>query len=207
VPPRVELLFPTPLIVDQLEDAAAINRDLERVILNHQAESEGIRRSNLGGWHSDLKLLDWARVEVTPVVRRVVELADSATIDTQAEPGQRRGWLLEAWANVSPPGVVNVAHTHGASYWSAVYYVRVPKGEGGELVLNDPRLPALDMHAPALRFRAAESELQYSLSPAEGMIVILPSWLSHSVNPNVGEGVRISVAINLMAAPRLQRAH
>jgi len=134
-------------------------------------------------------------------VRRIVELADSATIDTQAEPGQRRGWLLEAWANVSPPGVINVAHTHGASYWSVVYYVRVPKGNGGELMLHDLRMPALDMHAPALRFRNVESEQQYSLAPAEGMILMFPSWLSHSVNQWTGNGLRISVAINLTAGP------
>jgi len=199
---RVELLFPTPLIVDQLENAVAVNDHLESVILDRRAESAGMQRSNRGGWHSDLKLLDWARAEITPVVRRIAELADSATIDTQAEPGQRRGWLLEAWANVSPPGVINVAHTHGASYWSAVYYVRVPKGNGGELMLHDLRMPALDMHAPALRFRNVESEQQYSLAPVEGMILMFPSWLSHSVNQWTGNGLRISVAINLTAGPR-----
>jgi len=35
----------------------------------------------------------------------------------------------------------NRAHVHGGSFWSVVYYVRVGDGEGGELVLHDPRLP------------------------------------------------------------------
>ncbi|HVL79227.1 MAG TPA: 2OG-Fe(II) oxygenase family protein [Sphingomicrobium sp.] len=196
---RVELLFPTPLIADQLDDASAINAELEKLILEKRANNAGIQRSNVKGWHSDLKLLDWARQPIAPVVQRIVELADRATLDTQAASGQRRGWLLEAWANVSQSGAANAAHTHGGCYWSAVYYVRVDDGEGGELVLHDPRLPALDMHAPALRMRVAEPEQQYSVAPAAGLIVLFPSWLSHSVTPWIGKGLRISVAMNLTA--------
>lgn len=199
MPARLDLLFATPLIVDELEEAAALNEALERLILERQAADGGVQRSNLGGWHSDMNLLEWAREPVTPVVRRVIELADAATLDTQAASGHRRGWLLEAWANVNSPGAANLAHSHGGCYWSAVYYVRVDEGEGGELVLNDPRMPAIDMHAPALRFRGAEPEQQALIQPRPGMIVIFPSWLTHSVNPWAGEGRRISIAINLSA--------
>lgn len=196
---QAHLVFSTPIIVDEYPDAAAVNPELERLILERREKDPGITRSNSGGWHSDLELLRWAGDKVTGVVRHIVALADAATQDTQARAGQRRGWTLEAWANVNPPGASNAPHTHGACYWSAVYYVRVDPGEGGELVLYDPRMPSLDMHAPALRFRNSGGEQVISLKPVAGTIIIFPSWLSHSVRSWAGEGVRISIALNLSA--------
>ena len=35
------------------------------------------------------------------------------------------------------------------------------------------------------------------VGPRPGMMLIFPSWLSHAVRPYHGDGVRISVAINL----------
>jgi uncharacterized protein (TIGR02466 family) len=153
----------------------------------------------MGGWHSDLHLLRWATEPVRPVIARMVALADGATQDLQARAGERRGWMLEAWANVNPPGASNVVHSHGGTYWSGVYYVRVDAGEGGELELHDPRAPVIDMHAPALRFRDAGGEQVVRVKPEAGMIVLFPAWLRHSVSPWRGEGYRISIAVNLSA--------
>jgi len=199
---ETHLLFSTPVIVGSYGGAAQANADLEPLILERRQQAPGIERSNRGGWHSDLNLLRWAEQPVAGIVRKIVELADAATHDTQARAGQRRGWMLEAWANVNPPGASNAPHTHGGCYWSAVYYVRVDAGTGGELVLHDPRMPALDMHAPALRFRNAGGEQIVSIKPEPGMIIIFPSWLSHSVKSWTGEGLRISIAVNLSARPR-----
>src|SRR6185312_14533673 len=88
-----------------------------------------------------------------------------------------------------------------ACFWSAVYYVRIDEGEGGELVLDDPRMPMMEMHAPFLRFRNAGGDKAIRLRPSAGQIVIFPSWLVHSVTPWQGEGLRISIAVNLSAPP------
>jgi uncharacterized protein (TIGR02466 family) len=202
--PERHLLFSTPVLVDRLPETAEINPRLERAILDRREQGPGIKRTNRGGWHSDLDLLRWAGEFVRPAIARMVALADAATVDTQARSGERRGWLLEAWANVNPPGASNVPHSHGGTYWSAVYYVRVDPGTGGELVLHDPRMPALDMHAPALRFRDAGGEQVVRLKPEAGMIVLFPAWLLHSVAPWEGEGLRISIAVNMSAQPRPQ---
>ncbi|OQW41992.1 MAG: hypothetical protein A4S12_07235 [Proteobacteria bacterium SG_bin5] len=201
---RRELLFATPVIIDRLAEAPAINAALEPLILARRAADPGITRSNQGGWHSDLELLHWARDPVTPVIRRIVELADAATEDLQARPGHRRGWSLEAWANVNPTGAANAPHHHGGCYWSAVYYVRVDPGAGGELVLHDPRLPALDAHAPMLRFRDAGGEQLVDTRPEPGMLILFPAWLTHSVRAHDGAGLRISIAVNLSANRSVQ---
>jgi uncharacterized protein (TIGR02466 family) len=204
---HVEHVFSTPVIVDHLPDAESLNAELETLILERRAVDPGIQRSNAGGWHSALDLLHWGGEPARRVAVRTVELADAMTLDTEAAEGERRGWLLEAWANVNESGAGNAPHYHGASYWSAVYYVRAGEGEGegGELVLHDPRFPYLDMHAPDLRFRDSGGEQLIHTSPRSGMLILFPSWLTHSVAPWRGEGQRISIAINLSAAPRAAR--
>lgn len=194
--------FATPVISDRIENADAINAALEPLILARRQADQGMVRSNTGGgWHSDMNLLRWAGDAVRPVVARMVELADAHVIDRQAKPGQRRGWMLEAWANVNPKGAANAPHSHGACFWSAVYYVRVDEGQGGEIVLTDPRMPAIEMHAPYLFFRDAGGERLIRIRPSAGQILLFPSWLVHSVTPWRGEGLRISIAINLSAPP------
>jgi uncharacterized protein (TIGR02466 family) len=199
---RLDLAFSTPIIVDQVENSEAINAALEPLILERRRVDKGMVRSNTGGgWHSDTKLLRWASDAVRPVVARMVELADAHVFDAQARPGQRRGWMLEGWANVNETGAANAPHSHGACFWSAVYYVRIDEGEGGEIVLTDPRMPGIEMHAPFLFFRNAGGERLIRIRPQAGQILIFPSWLVHSVTPWRGEGLRISIAINLSAPP------
>jgi len=86
------------------------------------------------------------------------------------------------------------------TFWSAVYYVRAGEGEGGQLVLHDPRMPALRMHAPALRFIDMGPDVRTEIEPRSGLLVLFPAWLMHSVEPWHGEGSRISVAMNIRAA-------
>ena len=95
-------------------------------------------------------------------------------------------------------------HVHGGSFWSAVYYVRAGEGEGGQLVLHDPRMPALRMHAPGLRFKDMGPDVRAEVQPKSGMLVLFPAWLLHSVEPWQGDGHRISIAMNIRAIPARQ---
>jgi hypothetical protein len=78
-------------------------------------------------------------------------------------------------------------------------YVRVSKGEGGQLVLHDPRMPELRMHAPGVHFAKMGPEVKAEIKPKAGLLILFPAWLSHSVEPWEGSGDRISVAMNIRA--------
>ena len=201
MPRHVHNCFATPIITDTVSDGAKLNERLSRLILERRNSIGGLRRSNRSGWHSDTELLRWAADDVRPIIAQIVQMADENSQDLQARPGQRRGWLLEAWANVSGTGAANASHSHGGSYWSAVYYVQIGDGEGGDIVFEDPRSPMIEMHAPFLRFRDAGGEGLYSITPAESQILLFPSWLKHSVTPWLGNTPRISIAVNLTAPP------
>ena len=195
-------IFSTPLLVGKLADPA-VRSGLEEAILARRAEDGGIKRSNIGGgWHSDLQLMNWAGDPARKLLEHVLALVNRNTtsISAQGREPQQMQWMVESWANVNEKGGANARHVHGGCYWSAVYYVRMDEGTGGELVLFDPRMPTLAMHAPHLRFRNTGGEREVRIKPEPGLLVVFPSWLAHSVEPWHGEGLRISIAINLTAA-------
>lgn len=197
----LEAVFATPIVIADVVDSAALNAALEEAILARRATDPGIARTNIGGWHSRPDFTAWGGDAGASVIRHAVELADRHTRDTNPPPSGRRGWTLDAWANVIEGSGAHEPHIHPGAYWSAVYYVRVDPGEGGQLIFHDPRGATPQMHAPDLRMAGVAGERQVDWTPVAGKLVLFPSWLSHAVAPYRGAGRRISVAINL-AAPK-----
>ena len=202
-------VFETPLIIDQLADASRLNSELKQAIERRRAEDEGVQISNVGGWHSDTRMLQWGGEPARRLCDHVIAVADRFTVDIKAGAAPQHRWAPEMWANVSPPGASNRIHCHPGSFWSAVYYVddgydgSPDKSLGGELVLIDPRWPMVRMTAPNLRFRRPGQSPDHDearFRPASGRLVMFPSWLNHEVLPYKGKGTRISIAINLTAA-------
>ena len=194
---RVRALFVTPLVVDSLDGAEELNAGLAARILARRDEHPGLALSNRGGWQSTHDFAAWSGEEGHAVVKRAIELAST---HARRSDGAAPRWSVEAWANVSGVGAFNFPHVHGGTFWAAVYYVRAGEGEGGQLVLHDPRMPGLRMHAPGMRFANLGPELKAEIKPEDGLMVLFPGWLSHSVEPWQGSGERISVAMNIRAA-------
>ena len=193
---RVQLLFATPVLVQKLDGAAELNAALAEQILAKREEHSGLKLSNRGGWQSTHDFVRWSGDAGRTVITRACELAAAHVVRF----GAHLQWSVDAWANVSGPGAFNMPHVHGGTYWAAVYYVRVGEGEGGQLVLHDPRMPGLRMHAPGVHFKNLGPEIKAEIKPEEGLLVLFPGWLSHSVEPWQGSGERISVAMNIRVA-------
>jgi uncharacterized protein (TIGR02466 family) len=196
--PRGQLapLFATPAIFDQLDDAAELNQQLQAAILAQRERDSGLRLSNRSGWQSRHDFPAWSGEAGARLLNHAVELASAHTVTT-APAGLR--WIVDSWANVTGSGGFNMAHVHGGTFWSCVYYVSVGEGQGGELVLHDPRMPGLRMHAPHYRFKDMGAEVTAEIKPKPGMMVLFPGWLLHHVEPWQGTGMRISVAMNIRA--------
>jgi uncharacterized protein (TIGR02466 family) len=194
---KVLRLFSTPVLIAEVDGAEELNAQLGATILERMKSDSGVVRSNRGGWHSKLDLFSWIGEAGQRLLKETLALANA---HTNAVPGTGPlHWVVNAWANVNHSGDANAAHVHGGAYWSAVYYVRVGEGSAGKLVLHDPRMPALRMHAPMLRLKDAGPELIAELTPSAGQLIMFPSWLSHSVQPWGGNEPRISIAMNLVA--------
>jgi uncharacterized protein (TIGR02466 family) len=197
-PFHVEQAFWTPIIVAQDPIGGDDRAALERAILDRRSGHEGAPRSNVGGWQSDKRLVEWGGEAMERLAAEIRAIADANTGDVRTG-GAPPEWRLESWATVAEADSYILPHAHGGCYWSAVYYLRADEGEGGELLLHDPRLPALEMHAPNLRFRESGGERAIKTRPKPGMLILFPGWLIHSVSPWKGGGLRISIVVNLAA--------
>lgn len=194
----VQRLFSTPLLVERIEDAA-FNQALETTILERRTSHPGIKRSNVGGWHSDLGIFDWGGEAARRLREETLALVSANTKYAAGLEHTGFHWRIDGWANVNERGSTNSRHVHGGAYWSAVYYVRIDKGTGGSLILHDTRMPTLAMHAPFLRFKDSGPERDARIIPKPGLLIAFPSWLPHEVEPWDGDGVRISIAMNIAA--------
>ena len=196
--------FATPVIVAELPEAEAVNRELRRTILARMEADGGVQHSNLGGWQSSWDLEEWGGEAAKRVLDFARALATRMTSDRAGRP-VRVAWKLNAWANVNRRGHGNEFHTHPGSFWSGTYYVddggiaADPERLDGAFEMQDPRGVAPAMYAPNLAFNVpggqsvGASEL---IHPKAGQVVLFPSWLSHAVRPYHGDRERISIAFN-----------
>jgi uncharacterized protein (TIGR02466 family) len=194
-------LFATPVLAADLEGAGELNRELAERLLAEERGAGGIRRSNVGGWHSDGNLA----VRPEACFRAVFDAVVAGARALSARLGEAAGapalpsWRydLDAWAMIMRSGDYAVLHDHGDAHWSAVYWVDPGDSDpreplSGRLVLVDPRrrgrpTPGLELFSAAVPIR-----------PAAGALVVFPGWLQHYVHSYRGERPRISISCNVV---------
>lgn len=212
--PRLVPLFPTQVLTESWPGMAEWNRSLLDGILEHKAQHPGVSLSNVHGWQSTTDMLDWGGEAARRLVDHVLTRCDEHTVDVREEGRRRFVWLPEMWANVNEHGASNQTHCHPGSQWSAVYYVQDGYGGsedralGGELALLDPRFPMVRMRDPDLRYVRPSGSVDHHeawIRPKTGQLVMFPAWLMHSVRPYHGDGVRISIAINISSRPNWEQ--
>lgn len=200
-------LFSTPFIIDRLTDANTIAALRASILAEKKRDETGVQISNIGGWHSNTKMLEWGGEAARSLGLKAMDLANDNMHNLGGQQGREYGWVPEMWANVSGHGHANQYHTHPGCFWSAVAYIddgyegdADPK-LGGELQLLDPRMPMVRMTALDLRLSEPNGKPQNNepmVRPQTGLMVMFPSWLQHSVRGFYGNGTRISIAINLV---------
>ena len=192
-------LFSTPILNTLWEDAEGLNHELEQHIRSLAEGSEGLNRSNVGGWHSPLDFLESDRGCVATLQNRLGDTVRSVMQQVATEPGEQH-FRLEAWANVLPTGGYHSLHCHPNAAWSGVYYVTgnpMPaEGEhpfSGKLELIDPRPGASLSYSEGTRLYG-----RFLVNPQAGQLVLFPGWLQHQVHPYLGPGERITIAFNAL---------
>jgi len=104
--------------------------------------------------------------------------------------------ITGCWANMSPPGVFHIAHTHPNNFLSGVYYAQVQEG-ADSISFHEPR-PQQDIISPTATRLNKYNSLVHQLKVKPGRLVIFPSWFVHSVGRNESDRLRVSVSFNMM---------
>ena len=83
-----------------------------------------------------------------------------------------------------------------SQFLSGVHYVRAPQA-GGKIVFHDPR-PQPFLISPQTRERNQYNSRNADLPVCDGLLLLFPAWLDHSVTGNAGESERVSISFNIM---------
>jgi len=201
---EVAPLFATPVAVVDVPDAAALNAELRRAILEQEKVSPGTQHSNLGGWQSSWDMERWGGAPAARLLDVARGVVNGLTCDRQGR-AVTIAWKANIWANVNRAGHGNEFHFHPGSFWSGVYYVEdggigADPSLGGELEFMDPRGATPAMYAPHLAWTVPGGRSMgacETIPPRAGRMVLFPAWMLHAVRPYRGAAERISIAFNL----------
>lgn len=196
VPTKYEKLFSTPVFRFHLPEHADLNQALLDEGAKMRTDSDGVAKSNRGGWHSKGNLFDSKTLCIKVVRAMAQEAVAHATlkIGAKADP-ETLDLKLFAWMNANPAGGYNAPHTHPGAHWSGVYYVSQPEveeGNSGMIEFLDPR-----SDLPNWRLlKAPPFSLKKKIRPGPGDMILFPSYLLHWVYPNETAQERVSIAFN-----------
>ncbi len=194
-------IFAVPLFSRIWPDAAAVNGELKRLILERAPPRSDRAWSNVGGWHSPADLHSWGGPAVQQLVGWISAATKEVTMATGA-PGRFEGdFTLWAWANLLRSGGYNMVHDHARAGWSGVYYVEPGEDDpdnplAGQIEFLDPRNGASSHHLPGKPF-----DTPVRIKPEAGRMMVFPGWLKHYVHPYAGRSERISISFNLIYQP------
>ena len=171
------------------------NEELIRYSYELKSQSQGVLKSNAGGWQSEslsipnsevAKLVDIIRDHITEVAN-CLKLTNDKTIVS----------LENIWININPKVSFNRPHVHPKSVFSGTYYVKCPEQVGGAIVFLHPATNFQYHINPDLVTDWNDfTSGNYRFSPAAGDLIIFPSYLNHYVEPNSADEDRISIAFN-----------
>ena len=194
----MHLFFSTPIWSSKIDSYKEVNEEMYNYILNLREQNpEGIRKSNFNGWHSK----DFNLNEETPknFIKAVSSKINTAFNDMDWDIEKQIVKIKSIWAIINEKGASNERHHHGNSALSAAYYVRAPK-DCGDIVFYDPR-PAPVFSHPITQKPNILNATVNSIRPDEGLLVLFPSYLDHSVKPNLSSNQRIVISFNIDLKP------
>ena len=187
---KQEMMWPTPYWHTMIwefmrsETRVTFNEDFTSWILGVKEKEKSVKKSNRGGWQSDLYKPDG---EFKPLVNEIVEFCKHLPLDIKEIR------IPQLWVNVNKKGDWNVIHQHGTFHLSGTYYVKVPKNSG-RIVFRDPRPSAISNMFMVDRFDKGECK---NINTMEGLLAVWPSYLDHFVEPSQTDEERISISFDI----------
>ncbi len=190
----LSLIFSTPLWTTIVPNNKSINEKMHIYIKTlHSKDSQGLIKSNLKGWHSpNFNLLD---PEPQFFINGISSMLNQSITDMGWDLKKNELKITEMWSIINPTNSANSRHIHSNNFISAAYYIKAPPNSG-DIVFYDPR-SANVIRTPIIGSQNKLNSTTFSVSPKEGLLVLFPSFLHHSVNINQSKEERIVVSFNI----------
>ena len=190
----MHLFFSSPIWVSKIDNYEKINNDMLNYILDlKKNDPSGLTKSNFKGWHS--KDFDLKNKEPKSFIEGIKKNINVALNDMNWDLNKQSVKINNLWAIINEKGAWNQKHHHSNSDLSAAYYVSAHEN-CGDIVFYDPR-PAPVYKNPITKNPNNLNATVNSIKPEAGMLVLFPSYLEHSVNPNMSDKKRIVISFNI----------
>jgi len=159
-------------------------------------DSKGRNISNPTGWQSfDLNVgqnvfLELAKEIETNFVKYINSI-----------PLYNKFFISSMWGNINGYKDYNIAHTHGNSVISGVYYLKTPPN-CGRVCFYNPAHEGIDyLWEYCIKKFTIQNSSSWKIGVEDGDLLLFPSWLKHSVEPNLNKKEhRMSLAFNISIA-------
>ena len=199
VSPEIFKFFPEGVFKFRFEKFKEFNNKLaEYIYILQKEDTDGVNRSNKGGWHSkDFKLADKNSIQF----RFAMELQKYIL-----SAFQHYGWktekvdirIKEMWAIINKKDDFNVIHTHPNCYLSAAYYVKASK-DCGRFQVENPNSAKRHFY-PEIVNKTEFNVPVTGIDIDEGDLILFPAYLPHKVAKNNSEEDRIVISFNVDVA-------
>lgn len=175
------LLWPTAVMQSRfLEHLEEMKKEIYRLT----AVPNSIKKSNYGGWQSEVRLHE--NHAFKPLCDHVGAVCAQVFKGNAAK-------FHQMWACINKKHDQNLIHSHSNNYnLSGVYYLNVPP-DSGDIVFRDPRPAAIA--APSRLFK--DDCDHASFTPFAGLMILFPSYLEHFVLPSRSDEDRISISFDV----------
>ena len=190
----MHLFFSTPIWVSKIDNHEDINKEMVNYITDLQnIDPQGVQKSNFKGWHS--KDFNLKEDKPSKFISNIGKNINTALNDMNWDLNSQFVKIKNMWSIVNEEGAWNQKHHHSNSDISAAYYVSAHEN-CGDIVFYDPR-PARVYKFPISNSPNKLNATINSVKPESGLLVLFPSYLEHSVNPNLSNKKRIVISFNL----------
>jgi uncharacterized protein (TIGR02466 family) len=190
----MHLFFSTPIWASKIDNYETTNQEMLKYIFQLQKNDPvGILKSNFKGWHS--KNFNLKDEQPKIFIEAIKKNINTALNDMGWDLSTQSVKIKNVWAIINERDAWNQKHHHSNSDLSAAYYVSA-YDNCGDIVFYDPR-PAPVHNHPISKLPNELNATRREIRPEPGMLVLFPSYLEHSVRPNLSDEKRIVISFNL----------
>ena len=145
------------------------------------------------GWHSqNFNLQD---PEPQFFINGISKILNESMNDMGWDLNKNKLKITGMWTIINPTNASNSRHIHSNNYISAAYYLKAPEN-CGDIMFYDPR-SAKVIKTPILVNSNQLNMEVVNVTPKEGLLVLFPSYLHHSVGINKSNEDRIVISFNV----------
>ena len=165
---------------------SSVNMDTYLQKCLEMESNTGVCLSNVGGYQSQSFSANEFKNKFSEIHDVVVNCINEIGKDTQS-----KYVLGSSWVNINRKHNYNTSHVHPQSSISGCVYLKTNLDSGRIIFQNPTPSQHYDINDTVDGFFGT-----YWRNPVVGEIIMFPSYLTHYIEPNTSEDVRVSIAFN-----------